>query len=542
MAKASRTIEGILKAGGPCLSNRLCEVLQNDGLTPAAARQRVSRVGGAVQRLHGLPFPRGAKFMFLESQRGTRRYWEALIRDINTSSPAYAAAIAALLSRGGVVPLRHFPIVSGSPLRQSGQLSASAVLQRLKAADIINEIEVDGIGTCLSLIDNFILRPGEDAALRARLLTETILLSAVKEWARKLGAASYDRITTRDDEGDVPRVATFAWDLAGPSYLRPMVRRDQTGKPKPGFLVCDAVLGEVLGDAAVAAFVRKCTLLAAMKRLAPILPVLIAEGYSREAFRLGRSHGIMMATPDLLFGRDVAEALAKLLHTLSKAAAMAVQRPQVIDELFKSLGQIEGAAGNMRGALFEMLVGHCVVKIDDGSIDIGKKVRDRTTGQWAEIDVFRVKENREVWSYECKGHQPTQVVTLDAVERWLTERVPRIHRAISQEERFRSSDFHYEYWTCGTFAPDALQRLKEAQDRTARYAIGWKDGPAVRKYVAKVRPKSVVQMLDDHFLNHPIARIEARYDAPPDTVDLAVEVERGDFVPVPSRRKPARAA
>jgi hypothetical protein len=339
MPNSPGTIETILKAEGPCLSNRICEALQKEGLTPAAARQRVSRVGGSVQRLPALTFPRGAKFLFLESQRGTRPYWEALIRDIKTASPAYAAAVAALLSHGGIVPLRHFPIVCGSPIRQSGQLSADAVLHRLESAHIIKEIEVEGIGTCLSLTENFILKPAQDAAFRARLLTESILLSAVKQWARKLGAASYDRITTRDDEGDVPRVGTFAWDLAGPSYLRPIVHHDQNGKPKPGFLVCDAVLGgEVLNEAAVAAFVRKCSLLGALKKLPPVWPVLVAQGYSREAFRLGRSHGIMMATPDLLFGRDVAEGLAKLLRTLSRAAAMAVQRPEVVDELFRSLG------------------------------------------------------------------------------------------------------------------------------------------------------------------------------------------------------------
>jgi len=250
----------------------------------------------------------------------------------------------------------------------------------------------------------------------------------------------------------------------------------------------------------------------------------------------------MMATPDLLFGHEVAEGLSKLLQTLSKAAAMAVQRPEVIDQLFKSLGQIEGAAGNLRGALFEMLVGHCVVKLDDGSIDIGKKVRDHETGRWLEIDVFRVKERREVWCYECRAHQPTQVESNDDIEHWLTERVARIHRIISQEERFEGCEFHYEYWTCGRFAPDALQRLENAKERTMRYAIGWRDGPAVRKYVAQLRPKAVLQMLDDHFLNHPIARVEAAFDASADSADLVVEVQRGDHEPTPLRKKRARAA
>ena len=84
-----------------------------------------------------------------------------------------------------------------------------------------------------------------------------------------------------------------------------------------------------------------------------------------------------------------------------------------------------------------MLVGHCVLKVDDGSIDIGKTVTDPDTGNRAEIDVFRVKEYREVWSYECKAQQPSETVfSRDAIDHWLTNRVPLIHRALSREQRF----------------------------------------------------------------------------------------------------------
>lgn len=527
MTNQPRTLEAILTTVGPCLSTRVCAELEKDGVSPAAARQRVSRVGGAVSRLHSLPFPRRAKFLFLESQRGTRGYWEALIRDIEEASPAYAAAIAGLLARGGVVPAAHFPIVCGSPIRQTGHLSAETVKTRLEAADLLHTIEVPSVGECISLTDALFLRSSEDAALRARLVTEGILLNAVKNWARKLGAASYDKIQTRDD-ASLPKVGTFAWDLAGPSYLRPMVRRAADGKPKPGFLVCDVVLGDPLSEAAVAAFVRKCTTLSGLKKLAPVWPVLVAERFSREALRLGRSHGVMMATPDLLFGDQVGEALSKLLHTLSKAAAVAVEKPEVVDELFKSLGKIEGAASNLRGALFEMLVGHLVAKLDFGNIDIGRKVRVPKTGERAEIDVLRIKDYLEVWTYECKGYQPTNMISLDEVESWLTK-VGRIHASLSAEERFQGCDFHHEYWTCGGFTPEALQRLQRAKDETRRYAIGWKDGPAVRKYAARLRPKAVLQMLDDHYFKHPIAQIDARFDAPAETIAVSVPAPLGDL-------------
>ena len=262
--------------------------------------------------------------------------------------------------------------------------------------------------------------------MKARLVTEKILLLAVKEWARQLGVASYDKVLIRDDAGGPPKVGTLLWDVTGPSYLRPMVRRDDEGKPKPGFLVCDVIVGDMRST------IRPCVLsfanasyLASFKRMGPLLPVLISDRYSREGFDLGRSQGIMMATPGTLFGREVAAGLAALLQTLTKAAAVAVQRPEAIGKLFDKLGAIEGAAANLRGALFEMLVGHCVMKMEDGSIDIGKIVVDLDTAKSAEIDVFRVKEYREVWSYECKAHQPGETVSRDAVEHWITDRVPR---------------------------------------------------------------------------------------------------------------------
>ncbi|HEY3796708.1 MAG TPA: hypothetical protein VGL58_00010 [Caulobacteraceae bacterium] len=532
-------MENILKEIGPSLSGRICKELEAGGLSSAAARQRISRVRHPVNRLGGLIFPKGAKFLYLDSQRNTRPYWEALIREAQESSPAYAAALAGLLSRGGVVPLRNFPIVCGSPIRQAGHLAAATILDRLTQADLVRIIDVVGIGECVSLGEAFYLRAQDDAALRARLLAEKVLISAVKDWVRKLGVASYDTIRTRDDNEEIPKVGTFAWDLSGPSYLRHMVRRsDSSGRPVPGFFVCDLGFGEHFDEAAVAAFVRKCETVGALKKLPPIWSMLVAESFSREAFNTGRSHGVMMATPDTLFGKQVAEGLRQLVDALTRAAAIAVARPEAVGQIFDNLSRIEGAAINLRGPLFEMIVGHCVVKVDGGSIDIGRKVLDRTTGKKLDVDVFRVKGDTEVWAYECKGYQPSEVVKLAAVEHWLTERVARIHDELRFEDRFQSADFHYEFWTTGDFAPDALARLEEAKANTKRYTVGWRDGPAVREYASRVRHKEVLKMLDDHYFNHPIARLSKRYNArAPKALD--VRIESGPYVenPIASSRK-----
>lgn len=509
-----RSIKAILRDEGPCLSTRICEILEARGLSADAARQRVSRAkSDNICRLPGLIFPRGVRFLYLESTFNSDIFWEALIRDVGKASPSYAAAIGGLQARGGIVPKSQFNIVSGAPLRQKGQISSDTVLTRLMAVHLIDIDDVDGIGPCVALAAGGHFSRLPDEALKARLLTEKILLLAVKDWARKLGFASFGKVAIRDDQSEPPRVGTFAWDLTGPSYLAPLIRRGTDGVPKPGFIVCDITLDEHVEEPGVATFVRKCRSMSMLRRLPPILPVFIAGRFSREALNLGRSNGVIMATPNSLFGRDVAIGLAALMQTLTKAAAVAVKRPEVVGELFDKLGQIEGAAGNLRGALFEILVGHCVVKMEDGSIDIGKKVVDPQTRERAEIDVFRVKEYREAWVYECKAHQPSQIVSKGMVEEWFTKKVPIIFRVLGSEARFHDSKFHFEYWTCGSFDDEALAFLTKIKERTKKYEIGWKDGKAVRGYVSKVKPRGILETFDQHFFDHPIARFVKKHDA-----------------------------
>lgn len=511
---------------GPCLSSKVIEHLQATGLTAEAARQRVAR--SSVSRLGGLKFPKNVRFLYLENHHGTVRFWEALMRDIHIASPAYAAAIACLKARGGAVPLRTFLVSCGSPVRQKGQLSAETVLERLSAIHLVRQFDVEGIGRCVSLAAGKIYGDESIAWLRAQRTTEQILLLAVRDWARKLGLASYDKITLRDDGEEPPKVGTFYWDLAGPSYLAPMVRRTSEGKPNPGFLVCDVLVGAEADEQVVAAFVRKHQLTIALKRVPPRLPILLADSFSVEGFRLGRSYGLMLATPATLFGREVAEGLVKLLATLTKAAAMAVHRPEVIDELMSSLGQIAGAEKNLRGAMFELLVGHATQKADDGWIDINKSVFS-SEGE-AEIDVLRIKEGREVWAYECKAYLPSRRVTLEEARHWLHDRVPRMQAALAGQQRFQGCDFHYEYWTTGGFEPDAQALLEEAAANTRRYKIGFKDGVAVRALMSKLQSKEAVRMLDKHFLHEPMARLDQRYGGSEAEGALTIEAPIGDLL------------
>lgn len=481
----------------------------NPKLSDEAARQKIARAGSAVRRLKGLTFPKGAIFHYLESQFGTDVYWHALLRDMSQSSSAYGFAVNALHARGGMVTRSQFDIICGAPVLQKKQLSAQTVLERLMSIRLLSTCMIADLEHVRfeprTPID---VRPLTE--LKARRLAEKIMLLAVRDWARKLGVASYNTIALRDEAKTQPKVGTTHWDLAGPSYLLPLATRHAEERSKPGFFVCDVVAGVELSKSAVEAFIHKHQLLASFKKIGRLMPLLLADRYADDAFAYGRSQGIIVATPETLFGSEVARAISSLMTTLTKAAAMAVERPELVGEFFTKLGAIEGAAGNLRGALFEMMVGHCVQQIDAGSIDIGKLVIDPDSGKQADIDVCRVKGNQEVWCYECKGYQPTEEISEAMVSHWMTDRVPLMHRALRREARFQNCAIHFEFWTSGRFSADAERRLNTSKQTTTRYTIGFRDGAEVRKYIAQIRPTAVAKMFDEHFFQHAIAKSERR--------------------------------
>lgn len=508
-------IVNYLKEHGACLSPQLSKALENSGCSRTAARKRISRAiqRQEIRRLAGITFPKQASFLYHESAFNTSKFWDVLIKSIDESNPTYAAAIHSLAAHGGMIKSRYFPIISGSPILQSKHISSDSVLEKLKNIEIIQKVNHEGAGEYIAFNTSVNFRHVSLSEIKAKELAENILITAIRDWARKLNMVSYDSVKCRDDDMELPRGGTFHWDICGPSYLRPF-QKVKDGKLTAGFFVCDVAVDSILDEKSVQAFIRKCQLTSYLRNMPPFLFCLVAKGYTKEALYHAKSEGILACTTENLLGKDISEGLSTLLSTITRLGEMAAHRPDVINELFSKLGGIEGAAKNMRGSLFELLVGHCVKKLDDGSIDIGKYVRDLEVGKDYEIDVFRVKENREVWVYECKAHQPTERVKLEDVEYWCTQRVAPIFKILSREERFRECDFKFEYWTCGTFEDDAQQYLENMAKNTKRYSIGFKDGSSVRKYIKEIRPKSVLETFDEHFYKHPTTKIEKKFKPP----------------------------
>ncbi len=494
-----KDIVSILNKTGPARSSKIVKILQAmSGMSAENARQKVSRAGGTIKKFpYGL-LPNREGFVYLIEQRTSEGFWLKYLKAMRETNSVYGFAIDSLIARGGIIKISEFAVFSGAPIAMRGQVASQRVARTLESSGVIQKQEVNG-EECyvlkrseLGIADFFGHKP--------RTITENIILDGVREWSRKMGFASYNSIVTRTESLEKRRVGAFAWDLTGPSYLLPLKGEDS----KPGFLVADVFADTVLDEFAIKYMIRKSQLLKASQKNLRFLPILIAEGFTGAALTKGRSEGLLLATPETLFGYAIARGLKNLLETLKNAAAIAAANPDRLLKLIEQLKDIEGAAGNLRGILFELIAAY-IAKVQGGSIDIGITAKDKDSGKAADIDVLRIPNKGECIAIECKGKNPGGIVTLEEIEAWL-KRLPIFLAYFKSERRFAEAKISFEIWTTGNFSEDALDLLKKERQKRTKHPIDWKNGNDVFAISKSAKEKTINKALREHFLVHPLAK------------------------------------
>jgi hypothetical protein len=263
----------------------------------------------------------------------------------------------------------------------------------------------------------------------------------------------------------------------------------------------------ILDHHSIQFFIRKVQMLRASSNSGDALAILVAPGFTGAALTSGHAAGVVLATPENLFGHKVGAAIQSLVETLKNAAAIATTNPEKLAKLIDDLSEIEGAAGNLRGVLFELITAY-LARLDAVSVDIGITAFDSETGERADIDVLKVRNKAECIGIECKGKHPGGVVTDTEVADWL-RRIPTFRAHLISEQRFREAAISFEIWTTGTFTADALALLEAEKLNRTRTPIDWKDGTQVAQIAKTAKEKKIREALYQHFLRHPLSNAPA---------------------------------
>ncbi|MFW8609896.1 hypothetical protein [Rhizobium beringeri] len=494
----SSIVEEILKEHGPSRSSFITGLLKSQhGINDVNARKQLSRARGEILRFPVPLLPKREAFFYRKSQRTTEQLWTNYLDALRETGSVYGAAIDAMNRRGGLIPAAEFPVISGAPLALSKQVSTSRVAETLIAAGVLEQFNAEELGDVYKTKRPEIIGFDPDG-FKSRQLAERIILDGLREWARRMGFGSYNKIVIRGEEA--PRlVGQFMFDLTAPSYLSPLMN----GKNN-GFFAADVFAEGIFDEHAIRYFLRKSALLkATSQKSGQALTMLVAEGFTGPALTAGRAAGVILATPGTLFGSRVATALLSLTATLRNAAAIAVENPQRITRLLDDLNDIQGAAGNLHGVIFELITAY-LVRNEGTSVDVGIPARDPQTGKAADIDVLLVCGKAAVTGFECKARQPGGTVSIEDVDDWL-RRIPTFRAHIVKETRFREAKISFELWTTGTFEPEALLKLQREKQTRSKTPIDFKDGAAVSAIAKAAKEKSINDALNQHFLKHPLA-------------------------------------
>lgn len=492
-------ISKLLQKQGPCLSSKLAELIIKDrNITPENARKLISRSvqSGEINSLKNM-FPKREHFVYTQEAYGSDKFWRIFTEELVRTGSAYGLALTAMMARGGIVPIHHFGAASGSPLAMKKKLSFNTVMENLVSLGLCKKLSLPEIGLCLVLTEREDERFARVARqVNARLVSESVFISTIVQWAQNLNLVSHDSVKTRLN--DTPTISTYQFDITAPSYLSPLITKI-TETAKPGFFACDVLLGVKVSLTQVQPFITKCKSVMSLKNIGRTLFVFAATEFDKEAFLELKKFGIIPATPNNLFGHEVASSLNELNKFLSQYFfSSRVDNVEKINSLMTSFSQIRGANAQLQGALFEFLVAE-VVRGDGGDVEIGRFCKDQK-GQFADSDVCVTKKHRQIRFIECKGYKPYNEVKHDDIKNWVGKQIP-VFIAQGKSDA-PNAEIIIELWTTGKFSPEsthAIDQYKKNNDIRKRCELRVLEAHEVRQKFLDTKNKSLINVYNKHF-------------------------------------------
>ncbi len=481
------SVQNILKERGPSLSSEIAFLLEKrDGISNDAARKRISRVKNPVKKLGGISLPNKEKFLFLDGEFRSDKFYESLTKAFKSTHSSYGQALIGLQSRGGIIRRDYFPIATG--------LCTYPTKKHRLHKDIENELIKLGVLNVLDTPEGEMIgirNQGELSKKRkAVLIAESIILSSMRSWLTKTGMSSYDATEIRGDK--VPHFAQFKWDIVGPSYLSGLTDFAES-KIKPGFIAGDIIFDTVtLED--IYPFLEKCKVVKNQRGHRRFIPMFIADFYGEDALMELKRQGCLLARPETIFGEEEAELLRELVRTIDNAAAAIVKNPNRVFEIMKRLNKVEGASYNLRGVILEFIVAR-LYSLDGYQVDIRQRVF--AEGKHAEIDIKANKPN-EVVCIECKGKTSGNLVDVDEIENWLSSSVPTVKKWLKKADSLPDKK-RFEFWVSTDFTDAAKKLISNIENTHKKQPIAFLNGKDLRQKLKNLNQTSIIEVYKEHF-------------------------------------------
>jgi hypothetical protein len=474
------SIETVLKSKGPLLSSELSKlVASKESINYNTASQRVVR-NPEIERIKGF-FVSGQSLCFLKEHALSDILIKSLTKNLFESGRKYWYCLNAVSLHGGTISQRFLECYTNYPVAPlKSHIPFKKVMQNFVKSNIL---VFDG--TDYHFSPKLIRQFPNTFYLRTIEAIKDDILENFHSLTRNTGMISYNSGEKFSEFGK------FRWAFKGTSAVSGLTQNN-----KSGFLLADIVIGTPINENDILFFVDKLKKIKSFQNSSNILPFLIVDDLSKEALILLKRNGIVVGFIKELFGQKYAESLKELISILNNAGASLKKTPDKYLDLLKELKKYnEGLVNNIRGALFEFLVGHIHSTKTNSSIDIGREIVVDNARH--EMDVLAVYPD-EILIAECKATK--SMIVEEDIEKWLGVKLPAFRKWISNQETWRKKKIKFEYWSVSGFTDDALSMLKERKASASKFSLDYFGSSDIRSEVLKVNNKKMKEALDDFFL------------------------------------------
>ena len=480
------TTEDYIKQEGPLLSSELIRFYKDGNTSMDAIRKRLERLPESIGRIKGF-FKDNQTFFYHKEQQFTEKYFNALIESLKTSAKRHYCIINSLQYHKGYIKKDELASYSFSPIKnlKSHKNFSNVVEDLIRIGLIIEEEDYYTLSPNVSFFNN-------KNAYKAIEIVKKNILSHFYDLNRNIGFISYNGGEFNSE------FSKFQFSFTAPSYICGLSKLCDLSKPS-SFVLADIMIGGSNDEENIDFFLTKINIIKNTHKKSNFIPYLITDSLSNEAFSKLKKNGIVIGLIDKLFGREYKELMKSLIDVITNISVILKKEPNKFIEIIEKFDKlIDGKTNNLRGDLFEFIVGYYHSNLCQ-SIDIGKIYRD-DDGKKKEVDVYASYQDKIILC-ECKAYKTP--ISLDIIEKW-NEKIAFIYKVIEKNRSLigdKNRDIIFEFWSISGFSEEATQYLQEKKNSLKKYKIEFYKRDEILKKAKDSNANKITDIMNEYFAN-----------------------------------------
>lgn len=473
------SIEIILRENGPLISSKLAKRLSiKESIPFNTASQKVSR-NRKIKKIKGF-YTSNQSFCYLEEHEYNNDLYDDFIESLYENGRKYWYTINALKMHGGTLNKEFLECYTNYPIIPlKGHLPFNKIMQKFVQERIL--VYNDSYYSLAPIFNS------NNITFIAHKTIEQIKINVLETFnslAKNIGLISYNTGESFKEYGK------FRWAFKGVSTISGLI---QNGKS--GFLLADIIIGTPIHEKDILFFIEKLNHIQSYKNALRLIPFLIVDNLDKKALGLLKNKGVIVGFINELFGNKYAEALNELINVLKNAGASLKKDPEKYLDLLAELRKYnQGLANNIRGTLFEFIVGH-IHSVNCQSIEIGREIIENNGKH--EIDVLSIYSDKVVFA-ECKAKKSQ--IDLDTINEWISIKIPAFKIWFNKQEVYKKKKLEFEYWSTSGFRYEALEKLENFSQSVNKFNISYFQANEIRERAISMENKKLKEALDNFFL------------------------------------------